>query len=77
MEGVVCKSNPLMLDRMGRRIIFKLKDEDYRKLEARTKDDKVEAPAGVAEMMELHGLEYPEPSTASGTTKETDDENVK
>lgn len=32
MEGVVCKSNPLMLDRMGRRIIWKLKIKDYEKL---------------------------------------------
>jgi hypothetical protein len=29
MEGIVCRSNPLVLDRFGRRIIFKLKLEDY------------------------------------------------
>lgn len=33
MEGVVCRSEPLMLDRMGRRVIFKLKVEDYEKQE--------------------------------------------
>jgi len=37
MEGLVCRSEPLMLDRMGRRIIFKLKVEDYDKLEANKK----------------------------------------
>lgn len=36
MEGVVCRSDPLMLDRMGRRVIFKLKCKDYTRLEAMT-----------------------------------------
>lgn len=31
MEGVVARSHPLMLDRMGRRIIFKLKVKDFLK----------------------------------------------
>jgi hypothetical protein len=30
MEGVVCRSKPLLLDRMGRRIIFKLKVRDFK-----------------------------------------------
>ena len=33
MEGVVCRSDPLMLDRMGRRICFKLKVKDFERLE--------------------------------------------
>lgn len=37
MEGVVCRSAPLMLDRMGKRIIFKLKCKDYTRLEAMSK----------------------------------------
>jgi len=30
MEGVVCRSKPLLLDRMGRRIAFKLKVRDFK-----------------------------------------------
>ena len=33
IEGVVCRSHPLMLDRTGKRIIFKLKVCDYDQLE--------------------------------------------
>jgi len=30
MEGVVCRSKPLLLDRMGRRLTFKLKARDFK-----------------------------------------------
>ena len=33
MEGVVCRSVPLMLNRYGERVIFKLKVKDYEQLE--------------------------------------------
>jgi len=33
MEGVVCRSDPLVLDRLGKRVIFKLKCKDYEQLE--------------------------------------------
>lgn len=33
MEGIVCRSHPLLLDRMGRRVVFKLKVRDYVQLE--------------------------------------------
>ena len=33
MEGVVCRSDPLVLDRRGKRVVFKLKCKDYEQLE--------------------------------------------
>lgn len=39
MEGVVCRSDPLVLDRFGKRVIFKIKVKDYEQLE-RQKEDK-------------------------------------
>lgn len=33
IEGVVCRSFPLMLNRLGKRVIFKLKVKDYEQLE--------------------------------------------
>ena len=33
IEGIVARSNPLVLTRLGKRVIFKLKDRDFRRLE--------------------------------------------
>lgn len=39
MEGVVCRSDPLVLDRRGKRVIFKLKVKDYEQLERMKKEE--------------------------------------
>jgi ATP-dependent RNA circularization protein (DNA/RNA ligase family) len=42
IEGIVARSDPLMLDRMGKRVCFKLKVKDYEKLERYIAMPKVE-----------------------------------